>query len=67
MAQWWKGALTLVVFFRRRVVGTPLHDLLHVFGLHVDGHCSDDAVGGRWLVDPEADGAGGCHAHKQLL
>ena len=59
--------LTFVVLFGCGVVGTPLHHLLHVLGLHVDGHGSDDGAGGRGCVDSEADGACCGHANVQLL
>ena len=54
------------MFFVGGVVRAAFHDLLYVFGLHVDGHGANDGAR-RWLFARfEADRTRGGHSHEQL-
>ena len=58
--------LTLVVFFVGGVVRAAFHNLLHMFGLHVDGHGANDSARRRLFARFEADRTCSGHAHEQL-
>ena len=58
--------LTFIVFFVGGMIWAAFDDLLHVFGLHVDGHGAEDGARGRLFARLEAHWTRRRHTHEQL-